>query len=87
MAKRQGSTRWIAAGGIPLFVVLMIAAAVAQQDAPKGAPAPPAHELKGRLHQELKGFDNRARSRSSRELDIPVSSQISLRRMEGQIQL
>src|SRR5262245_26600895 len=58
MPKRQDPIRWIAAAGTTLLLGVMLDVAVAQQDAPKGAPVPPAHKVSGRLLQELKGFDN-----------------------------
>src|SRR5262245_50867249 len=58
MPKRQDPIRWIAAAGTTLLLGVMLDVAVAQQDAPKGAPVPPAHKVSGRLLQELKSFDN-----------------------------
>src|SRR5215831_7523533 len=58
MRKRKEQTRWIVAAGTALLVGITLDGAVAQQDAPKGAPVPPAHKMSGRLLQELKGFDN-----------------------------
>ena len=51
-------SRWLVAPATALFIGLTLVIAVAQQDAPKGAPTPPGHELGGRLLQELKAFDN-----------------------------
>jgi hypothetical protein len=56
--KLEAPTRWIAALGAPLLVSVLLVMAVAQQEPPKGAPAPPAHELSSRLLQEIKAFDN-----------------------------
>src|SRR5262245_22421066 len=59
MQKHRRSMWWLA---IPAAVLVMSAGmfvvTAAQQEAPKGAPVPPPHELSGRLLQELKLFDN-----------------------------
>jgi DNA-binding beta-propeller fold protein YncE len=58
MPRWQGLTRWMVVAEAALLLGFTLAVAVAQQEAPKGAPTPPHHPLAGRLLQELKSFDN-----------------------------
>src|SRR5262245_47493494 len=58
MPNSHGPRRFIVVPGTLLLMALTLVVAGAQQDGPKGAPTPPAHEPGGRLLQELKAFDN-----------------------------
>jgi hypothetical protein len=59
MGKRQMQGLWLVVGHVAAIAFWVHTATVAlAQEAPKGAPQPPAHKAKGKHVQTLKAFDN-----------------------------